>query len=185
MLVLTAPVMLAVAVAVRGRLGSPVIYRQQRIGLRGRQFAIVKFRTLSHPLPGREAPEFDPERLSPFGKWLRATSLDELPSMVNLVGGQLTLVGPRPLPVNYLPHLSDAEMERFRVKPGVTGLAQISGRNALDWSERLAIDVRYARERSLRGDLMILLRTVRVVFGRTAISSEQSAPMIELPDARR
>lgn len=183
-LVLTTPLMLAVTVAVRVRLGSPVLYRQQRVGLGGRPFAMVKFRTLSDPLPGREAPEFDHERLSPFGRRLRATSLDELPSMVNLIRGQLTLVGPRPLPVHYLAHLSDAERERFAVKPGVTGLAQINGRNALDWTERLAIDVRYVRTRSLRGDLMILLGTVPVVFSRKGVSSEQAATMVELPAVR-
>ena len=144
-LVVASPVMLAVAIAVRVRMGRGVLFRQLRLGLAGHPFRLLKFRTMLHPGQGRSAPEFDAERLTGLGRFLRGTSLDELPSLVNLLRGNVTLVGPRPLPVHYWERFRGDEYRRFEVKPGITGLAQVSGRNALDWPERLALDVTYVR----------------------------------------
>lgn len=176
-----APVVALVAVVVRVTLGSPVLFRQQRLGRGGHPFTMYKFRTMRHPSPGREAPEFDAERLTVIGRWLRATSIDELPSLWNLLRGDIALVGPRPLPVPYWSRFRGDEYERFLVRPGITGLAQVSGRNLVDWPERLALDVRYVRERSLLGDLRLLARTVRVVLRRDGINAEGAVTMHELP----
>ena len=183
-LVLGSPVLLVVGIAVRLRLGAPVLFRQERLGLAGRPFRLVKFRTMRHPKPGREAPEFDAERLTRLGGFLRSTSLDELPEMWNLLKGDLTLVGPRPLPTTYWNRYRGAEYERFLVKPGITGLAQVSGRNTVGWDERLAIDVQYVRSRTLRGDLMILLRTIGVVLRRSGVDQVQGVTMHQLPEGR-
>lgn len=183
-LVLGSPVLLVVALAVRLRLGAPVLFRQERLGLAGRPFRLVKFRTMRHPKPGREAPEFDAERLTRLGGFLRSTSLDELPEMWNLLKGDLTLVGPRPLPTAYWTRYRGTEYERFLVKPGITGLAQVSGRNTVGWDERLAIDVQYVRSRTLRGDLMILLRTIGVVLRRSGVDQAQGVTMHQLPEGR-
>lgn len=183
-LVLGSPVLLVVALAVRLRLGAPVLFRQERLGLAGRPFRLVKFRTMRHPKPGREAPEFDAERLTRLGGFLRSTSLDELPEMWNLLKGDLTLVGPRPLPTAYWTRYRGTEYERFLVKPGITGLAQVSGRNTVGWDERLAIDVQYVRSRTLRGDLMILLRTIGAVLRRSGVDQAQGVTMHQLPEGR-
>lgn len=183
-LVVLAPVLAALALGVRVTMGSGVLFRQRRLGRGGAPFDVLKLRTMAHPRPGREAPEFDHERLTRFGRWLRATSLDELPSLVNLLRGELTLVGPRPLPVHYWDRFRDDEYRRFEVKPGITGLAQISGRNAVGWDERLALDVQYVRERSLRGDLRILLATVPAVVRGTGVDQDGGVTMHELPADR-
>src|SRR6478672_4330613 len=151
-LTLLSPIILGPMLAVRLRMGKGVLFRQRRLGLGGEPFEVIKLRTMLHPQPGRSAPEFDAERLTPLGAWLRATSIDELPSLINLLRGDLTLVGPRPLPVHYWPRYRGDEYRRFEVKPGITGLAQINGRNTVDWPERLAMDVEYVATRSLLGD---------------------------------
>lgn len=183
-LVVTAPVSIALAIAIRVTMGRGVLFRQRRLGLGGRPFEVLKLRTMAHPKPGREAPEFDAERLTSLGRWMRATSLDELPSLVNLLRGELTLVGPRPLPVHYWDRYRREEYRRFEVKPGITGLAQISGRNAVGWDERLALDVQYVQERSLLGDLRILLRTVPAVVRGTGVDQDGGVTMHELPPER-
>lgn len=183
-LLVLAPVFLAVAAAVRLRLGPGVIFRQRRLGLAGRPFSLLKFRTMRHPKPGREGPEFDEDRLGRLGRWLRATSLDELPSLWNLLRGDIALVGPRPLPVHYWDRYRGEEYRRFEVRPGITGLAQVSGRNALDWPDRLALDVEYVRERSLLGDIRILARTVAVVARREGVDHGAGVTMHELPTDR-
>ncbi len=183
-LVVASPVMLAVAIAVRVRMGRGVLFRQRRLGRAGHPFQLLKFRTMLHPGQGRSAPEFDAERLTGLGRFLRGTSLDELPSLVNLLRGNVTLVGPRPLPVHYWDRFRGDEYRRFEVKPGITGLAQVSGRNALDWPERLALDVAYVRERSLLGDVHILVRTVPAVLGRGGVDHGDGVTMHELPPDR-
>ena len=183
-LVLGSPVLIAIALAVRIRLGAPVLFRQRRLGLGGRPFELIKFRTMRDPAPGREGPEFDAERLPRLGQLLRGASLDELPSMINLLRGDIALVGPRPLPEQYWSRYRGAEYERFRVKPGFTGLAQISGRNSVDWDERLAFDVQYVRARSLRGDLSILLKTIPVVLGRSGVNHGEGVTMHALAEDR-
>ncbi len=183
-LIVASPILLGVAVAVRLTAGRGVVYRQRRLGLGGRPFELYKFRSMRHPAPGREAPEFDSERITRVGRWIRATSLDELPSLWNLLRGEITLVGPRPLPVHYWDRFVGEEYERFSVRPGITGLAQISGRNSVDWPARLALDVDYARTRSLLGDLRILLATVPAVLGRSGVDQAAGVTMHELPADR-
>lgn len=183
-LAIASPLLLCLAIAVCVRMGHGVLFRQRRSGRAGHPFMLLKFRTMRHPAPGREAPEFDAERLTALGRFLRGTSLDELPSLVNLLRGDVTLVGPRPLPVHYWDRYRGDEYRRFEVKPGITGLAQVSGRNAVDWPERLALDVQYVRERSLRGDVRILLRTVPTVLGRGGVDHGDGVTMHELPADR-
>lgn len=183
-LVLGAPVLAAIAFAIRVTMGSPVLFCQRRLGRGGRPFELVKFRTMRPPSPGREAPELDVERLTRLGRFLRASSLDELPSVWNLLRGELTLVGPRPLPVHYWDRFRGDEYERFHVKPGITGLAQVSGRNLVGWDERLALDVRYVRTRTLRSDLGILARTVPMVLRRAGVDHADGVTMHALSEGR-
>ncbi len=182
--VVSAPIVAAAAVAVRVTMGRGVLFRQLRSGRGGRPFAVLKLRTMRHPVPGREAPEFDGERLTRLGRLLRSTSIDELPSLVNLLRGDLTLVGPRPLPVRYLDRYTERERRRLEVKPGITGLAVVNGRNDTTWEQRLAHDVDYVEHRSLLGDLSILVRTVPLLLARRGISQSGSATMRELPADR-
>lgn len=183
-LLLGSPVLTIVALAVRLRLGAPVLFRQTRLGLGGRPFRLVKFRTMKPPAPGREGPQFDAERMTRLGAFLRATSLDELPEFWNVLLGHMTLVGPRPLPPQYWHRYRGQEYERFLVKPGVTGLAQVNGRNNCSWDDRLRLDVQYVRTRSLRGDAAILGRTVAVVARRSGVDQDGGVTMAELPEAR-
>lgn len=179
-LVVLSPLLLAVAAVVRVRMGSPVIFRQRRLGRGERAFDILKFRSMHAPAPGKEGPEFDHLRLGRLGRLLRSSSLDELPSLVNLLKGEITLVGPRPLPVHYLPRFTTEQRRRFEVKPGITGLAQVAGRNAVDWPERLALDVEYVERRSLRLDATLLARTVPLLVRRTGIDRADGVTMTEL-----
>lgn len=183
-LVVLSPVLVAVAVAVRLTMGRGVLFRQERLGRGGVPFELFKFRTMRHSPPGREGAEFDAERLTRLGEFLRSTSLDELPSMWNLVRGDMVLVGPRPLPVHYWDRFRGDEYRRFEVTPGLTGLAQVSGRNAVDWPQRLELDVRYVDERTLAGDLAIIVRTVPMVVGRRGVSADGTATMHPLPADR-
>lgn len=176
-----APLMALVALLVRVRLGSPVLFRQRRLGLGGAPFELIKFRSMKHPRPGREAPEFDRERITGLGHVLRSWSLDELPSLVNLLRGDISLVGPRPLPVHYWDRFTTEQLRRFEVRPGITGLAQALGRNHIDWPERLALDVQYVSERSLLFDAKIVLRTIPVVLRRHGVGHGGAATMHELP----
>jgi len=181
LLVVLSPVIGVVAVAVRVRMGAPVTFRQPRLGRGGVPFTLYKFRSMHAPGPGHDGPEFDHLRLGRLGRFLRSTSLDELPSLVNLLRGEIGLVGPRPLPLHYWPRFSSEQLTRFEVKPGITGLAQVAGRNAVDWPERLALDVRYVRERTLRLDMRVLLQTVPVVLGRSGVDHADGITMHELP----
>ena len=183
-LIVLSPLLLGAAIAIRVSAGPGVVYRQRRLGLAGRPFELLKFRSMKHPKPGREGPEFDNERLTRVGQWIRATSIDELPSLMNLLRGEITLVGPRPLPVHYWERFIGDEYERFEVRPGITGLAQVNGRNAIDWSERLALDVQYVRTRSLVGDVRILTDTVPAVLGQSGIDQASGVTMRELPADR-
>ena len=180
-LLFAAPVMAVLAVVVRARLGSPVLFRQRRLGTGGAPFELIKFRSMKNSLTGREAPEFDGERITRLGHVLRSWSLDELPSLVNLLRGDISLVGPRPLPVHYWERFTTEQLRRFEVRPGITGLAQASGRNHIDWPERLALDVQYVRQRSLVLDARIGLRTIPVVLRRHGVGHGDGATMHELP----
>jgi lipopolysaccharide/colanic/teichoic acid biosynthesis glycosyltransferase len=176
-LLLAAPVLLFVAIAVRVILGGPVLFRQQRPGLHGRPFTMVKFRTMRDALGRDGRPLPDADRLTPFGALLRSTSLDELPELWNVVRGDMSLVGPRPLLMEYLDRYTPEQARRHEVRPGVTGWAQIHGRNALSWEERFRLDVWYVEHRSLRLDLQILRRTLALVLRRTGVSANGEATM--------
>lgn len=169
-LVLLAPILAGTAVAVRIKLGAPVIFVQERPGRGGRPFKVRKFRTMLAEDPSRGLVS-DSDRLTPFGSILRSTSLDELPSLLNVFVGDMSLVGPRPLLMSYLDRYTPEQARRHEVRPGLTGLAQVSGRNELGWDEKLELDVTYVDTRSLMLDLKILLRTVGLVLRRAGISA--------------
>ncbi len=173
-LVLSSPLQLATAGVVLVAHGRPVLFRQPRPGKDGEVFELVKFRTMRHP---DDTHVTDQDRLTRVGRVLRATSLDELPTLWNVLKGDMSLVGPRPLLVEYLPRYSPQQARRHEVRPGVTGLAQVNGRNCLDWDERLALDVEYVDTRSLALDVQILLRTVTQVLRRAGISQPGEATM--------
>jgi lipopolysaccharide/colanic/teichoic acid biosynthesis glycosyltransferase len=184
LLTLTAPVLGLAALAVRVRLGRPVLFRQKRAGRDGIPFELVKLRTMRPAASGDESPEGDRHRLNPLGRFLRATSIDELPSLMSVLRGEMSIVGPRPLPVRYLTRYSARHIRRHEVRPGLTGWAQVNGRNALVWDERLDLDVWYVEHRSLLLDLRIMARTVAVVMSASGISHGQHATMPEMPDQR-
>jgi sugar transferase EpsL len=176
-LLLLAPVLLVVALLVRVFLGAPVLFRQTRPGLGAAPFQMVKFRTMTDARDARGELLPDHERLSPFGRLLRRMSLDELPELWNVLKGDMSLVGPRPLLMEYLPLYSPEQARRHDVRPGLTGWAQVNGRNAVDWSSRLAMDVWYVDHRSLALDLRILWLTFGKVFRAEGISQSGHATM--------
>lgn len=178
--VLGAPFIALLALLVRRKCGSPVVFRQQRAGLHGRPFVLFKFRSMTEQRDevGQLLP--DESRLTSFGRWLRSTSLDELPELWNVLCGDMAIVGPRPLPVSYLPRYTEDEARRHEVRPGLTGWAQVNGRNTTSWDERLAMDVWYVDNRSLRLDLSILVATFRTVLGRQGVHANDHATMPEL-----
>jgi len=174
-LAVAAPVMGAVAVAVRRDLGSPVLFRQLRPGLHGELFELVKFRTMRPP----EVAEREVDRLTKLGRWLRSTSLDELPTLWNVLRGDMSIVGPRPLLPAYLPRYSPTQARRHEVRPGITGLAQVHGRNALSWEDKFAADLEYVDGLSAALDARILLATVTAVVSRRGISASELESMPE------
>lgn len=174
-----APVLAVVAVMVRKDLGSPVLFRQARAGKDGEIFTLLKFRTMRDARDPAGRPRPDAERLTALGRWLRASSLDELPQLVNVLRGDMSLVGPRPLLPQYLPRYSPEQARRHQVPPGLTGWAQIKGRNALAWEDKLALDVWYVDHWSLGLDLRILLATVGKVLARSGVSAAGEATMPE------
>ena len=179
-LILTCPIQLVVALLVRINLGSPVLFTQQRPGRSGRMFTMYKFRTM------RDITEdlvSDEDRITPFGSWLRSTSLDELPELLNVLKGDMSIVGPRPLLPEYLPLYTARQARRHEVRPGVTGLAQVKGRNAMPWAERLAWDVRYVETRSFALDCRIVLDTFKVVLKREGITEEGQVAMTDFEGA--
>lgn len=184
-LVVLAPVLLGVALLVRVKLGSPVLFRQPRPGRDGVPFEMLKFRTMLDTRNAQGELLSDTERLTPFGRWLRSTSLDELPELLNVVRGEMSLVGPRPLLMRYYPYFHDHERVRFAVRPGITGLAQVSGRNDLPWDDRIAADCRYVAECSLWLDLRILFATVRAAVSRSGLRTDPGASMIDFDVERR
>jgi sugar transferase EpsL len=165
------------ALKVRRNLGTPVFFVQDRPGLGGHIFRIFKFRTMTDRRDKDGLPLSDAARLTPFGRWLRSTSLDELPELFNVLRGDMSLVGPRPLLVEYLPLYSKEQARRHQVRPGITGWSQINGRNAVDWDERLAMDVWYVDNHSLWLDLRILVMTVGKVIRQDGISQDGQATM--------
>jgi lipopolysaccharide/colanic/teichoic acid biosynthesis glycosyltransferase len=178
-LILLAPLLGLIALLVRLKLGSPVLFRQQRPGWRGQPFTILKFRTLTNARDTQGHLLPDAERLTDFGRFLRQTSLDELPELFNVLKGDMSLVGPRPLLMVYLNRYSPEQMRRLEVKPGLTGLAQVNGRNILSWEEKFKLDIWYVDHRSLALDLKIIFLTAWKVFKREGISHPGQATMTE------
>jgi len=178
-LILFSPLFALLALLIRLRLGSPVFFRQMRPGLLGKPFSMVKFRTMTdaRDAEGRLLP--DGERLTPFGRFLRSTSLDELPELWNVLRGDMSLVGPRPLLTAYLERYSPEQARRHEVRPGITGLAQVNGRNALTWEEKFRLDVVYVDTWTFALDLRILAKTVVAVLRREGIAAEEHPTMPE------
>ena len=178
-LIFLSPVLVVLAVLVRRKLGSPVLFRQQRPGLNGKIFTMYKFRSMTDKRDGEGNLLPDEDRLPPFGKFLRSTSLDELPELINVLKGDMSLVGPRPLLVQYLPRYSTFQARRHEVRPGITGWAQVNGRNAISWEEKFSLDVWYVDNASFSLDLKILCMTVLKIIKREGISQEGQATMSE------
>lgn len=176
-LVLLSPVILVTALLIRYKLGGPVLFRQMRPGLHGRPFQMVKFRSMRDAVDASGQPLPDEDRLPPFGKLLRSTSLDELPGLWNVFIGDMSLVGPRPLLMEYLPLYNAEQQRRHEVRPGITGWAQVNGRNALAWEDKFRLDVWYVDHQSFWLDLRILLLTIKKVFVREGISADGQATM--------
>jgi lipopolysaccharide/colanic/teichoic acid biosynthesis glycosyltransferase len=174
-LVILSPLLLVIAGLVWLRLGRPIFFKQQRPGLRGEPFTLIKFRTMRLAPTDPSDGSSDQDRLDPFGARLRSTSLDELPELWNVLKGDMSLVGPRPLLMHYLPLYSERQARRHEVRPGVTGWAQVNGRNATPWPERLEMDVWYVENRSLRLDLKILAMTLPSALRRSGVTQEGQA----------
>jgi lipopolysaccharide/colanic/teichoic acid biosynthesis glycosyltransferase len=185
LLCLFSPIMLGVAIVVSVKLGNPILYKQKRIGYQERTFTVFKFRTMTNEKDefGNDLP--DAIRLTKVGLLLRRLSLDELPQLLNVVKGDMSLVGPRPLLVRYLPYYSAEERKRHNVRPGITGYAQVEGRNMLDWNSRLKLDVEYVENRSFLLDLKIILKTVSKTLKRDGIADVPDQQMLDFDVERR
>src|SRR5690625_3203055 len=168
-LLVLSPLLLFIAWRIRATMGSPVLFKQQRPGLHGKPFTMLKFRTMRDALDHDGNPLPDAKRITKLGRFLRSSSLDELPELWNVLKGDMSLVGPRPLLMEYLPYYTDDDMRRHDVRPGITGLAQISGRNNLTWEEKFELDLNYVRTNSFLLDLKILLYTLVKVFKRADV----------------
>lgn len=173
-LIVTAPLQIGIAALLIKTLGQPILFRQQRPGKDGQLFELIKFRTMLLPTPDRVT---DEDRMTRVGSFLRSTSLDELPTLFNVLRGDMSLVGPRPLLPEYLPLYTEEQARRHEVRPGVTGLAQVSGRNALSWNDRFRLDVEYVDKRSMVLDFRILMGTFKSVLTREGISQDGHATM--------
>lgn len=184
-LLLLSPVIAIVAWKIRKNLGSPVLFRQVRPGKDGKAFEMIKFRTMRDANDEEGKPLPDEQRMTPFGNWLRSTSLDELPELWNVVKGDMSLVGPRPLLMEYLPLYSKEQYRRHEVRPGVTGWAQINGRNALSWEDKFKLDVWYVDHQTFWLDIKILFLTVKKVLVRDGISAEGEVTMTKFTGSEK
>ena len=184
-IIVLSPVMAVTALLVRLRLGSPVLFKQERPGLDGKVFTLYKFRTMTDEKDSEGNLLPDEARLTSFGKMLRSTSLDELPELFNILNGDMSVVGPRPLLVKYLPLYNEHQARRHEVRPGFTGYAQVHGRNAISWEEKFDLDVEYVEHVSFLGDWKIIFQTVKTVLKREGISSETAATMEEFKGSEK
>jgi lipopolysaccharide/colanic/teichoic acid biosynthesis glycosyltransferase len=184
-LIVLSPVIVLVAYLIRKRLGSPILFRQVRPGLGGKPFEMVKFRTMRDALDANGNPLPDSERMTDFGRFLRSSSLDELPELWNVIKGDMSLVGPRPLLMEYLPLYDTIQVRRHDARPGVTGWAQINGRNALSWEEKFKLDVWYVDNQSLWLDLKIIFLTVKKVLIRDGISAQGEVTMTKFTGSKK
>ena len=176
-IILLSPILIIVAIRIRSEMGSPVLFRQTRPGRHGKPFQMIKFRTMRDEIGTDGRPLPDADRLTKLGRFLRSSSIDELPELWNVLKGEMSLVGPRPLLMEYLPLYSPEQARRHEVRPGVTGWAQVNGRNAISWDEKFALDVWYVDNRSLRLDMKIIWLTIRKVIKRDGISAAGEATM--------
>ena len=176
-LILLSPLYAFVAYKVKKNLGSPVLFRQVRPGLHGKPFEMIKFRTMKDAVDEQGNPLPDSERLTPFGQMLRSTSLDEMPELWNVIKGDMSVVGPRPLLMEYLPLYNEEQAKRHNVRPGMTGHAQVNGRNAISWEEKFKLDTWYVENQSIWLDFKIMLKTVQKVIAKDDISAEGEATM--------
>jgi sugar transferase EpsL len=183
-MLLICPLVLLLALLVRLKLGAPILFRQQRPGMRGLQFMMYKFRTMTDERDISGDLLSDADRLTSFGKFLRSSSLDELPELINVLKGEMSLVGPRPLLMEYLPLYSKEQSRRHEVRPGITGWAQVNGRNAISWEEKFKLDVWYVDHQSIWLDLKILWMTFVKVFMREGISQDGQATMSKFTGSR-
>ena len=184
-LIVLSPVLLVVAILVRIKLGSPIIFKQQRPGKDEKIFTLYKFRTMTDKKDENGNLLPDSERLTKFGKVLRSTSLDELPELVNILKGDMSIVGPRPLSIQYLPYYNEKERHRHDILPGLTGLAQINGRNTLQWEERFKYDLEYVNNVSFKSDVKIILLTIKRVFKREDIVVRENGNIIDFDTYRK
>ena len=176
-LILLSPLYFYVAHKVKKNLGSPVLFRQVRPGLHGKPFEMIKFRSMKDAVDAQGNPLPDSERLTPFGKMLRSTSLDEMPELWNVIKGDMSIVGPRPLLMEYLPLYNQEQAKRHLVRPGMTGHAQVNGRNAISWEEKFKLDTWYVENQSVWLDFKIMLKTVKKVLAKDDINAENDAIM--------
>lgn len=183
-LIVFSPILLTIAILVRVKLGSPVLFKQDRPGRNEKIFKLYKFRTMTDDRDENGELLPDEQRLTPFGKWLRSTSLDELPELVNITLGHLSICGPRPLLVEYLPYYTEKERHRHDVRPGLTGLAQVNGRNFLMWSERFTLDYEYVSKIVFTGDVKIILRTLKKVLSHADIATDGHYTMKNFDEER-
>ena len=183
LLIIFSPVLIAISLLIKVNLGSPVLFSQIRPGLYGRPFRIIKFRTMRDSTDEEGEPLDDSVRLSSFGRSLRASSLDELPELWNVIKGEMSLIGPRPLLMEYIPLYTETQMRRHDVKPGITGWAQVNGRNAIEWEEKFKLDIWYVDNQSIWLDIKILLLTIIRVFRREGISQDGLATMTKFMGA--
>ena len=182
--IIFSPFLLITAVMVRVKLGSPVLFKQERPGLNERIFTLYKFRTMKDLRDEKGELLKDKDRLTPFGKALRASSLDELPELMNIIKGDMSIVGPRPLLTVYLPLYNEEQKKRHLVRPGLTGLAQVMGRNALTWNEKFALDIEYVNHITFLKDVKIIGKTVKQVFLKDGINMSEEEPMEEFKGSR-
>lgn len=185
LLVLATPLMAVVAIAILCRMGPPILFAEPRAGLNGRPFLLKKFRTMTDASDACGARLPDADRLTPLGRALRAASVDELPELMHVVRGEMSLVGPRPLPVRYVARYNATQARRLGVKPGITGLAQVRGRNALTWEQKFAVDAEYVEKQTLWLDLTLLVTTVPVVLRGRGVSQAGHATMEEFPGSAK
>lgn len=183
-LILLSPLYFYVARKVKKNLGSPVLFRQVRPGLHGKPFEMIKFRTMKDAVDAKGNPLPDSERLTPFGKMLRSTSLDEMPELWNVIKGDMSIVGPRPLLTEYLPLYNEEQAKRHNVRPGMTGHAQVNGRNAISWEEKFKLDTWYVENQSTLLDFKIMFKTVHKVLAKDDISAEGEATMTKFTGSK-
>lgn len=184
-LIVLSPIMIIIYILVRIKLGKPAIFKQQRPGKDEKIFTLYKFRTMTDDKDENGKLLSDSQRLTEFGKFLRSTSLDELPELINIIKGDMAIVGPRPLAVQYLPYYNEKEKHRHDVKPGLTGLAQINGRNCLSWEEKFSYDIKYINKITIKNDICICLKTIVKVFKKQDIVVRGTGSVVDFDEYRK